>query len=143
MPIIDPNFHAVEADREMSIKGVRLAREILAQSELSRHIEREFLPGAEANTDTEILAYIKQYASVDYHPVGTCKMGRDAMAVVDAQLRVHGLEGTRIVDSSIMPNLISGNTNAPSIMIGEKGAAMIRKESALIADLDDDKGRAF
>ncbi|MDP6429374.1 MAG: choline dehydrogenase [Rhodospirillales bacterium] len=143
MPIIDPNFHAVETDREMSIKGVRLAREILAQSELSRHIEREFLPGAEANTDAEILDYIKQYASVDYHPVGTCKMGRDAMAVVDAELRVHGLEGIRIVDSSIMPNLISGNTNAPSIMIGEKGAAMIRGESALIADLDDGGERAF
>ncbi|MHA1555283.1 MAG: GMC family oxidoreductase [Alphaproteobacteria bacterium] len=137
MPVIDLNFHAVEADRKMSIKGVRLAREILAQPELSQHIVKERLPGAAAQSDEEILNYIRQYASVDYHPVGTCKMGRDDMAVVDEQLRVHGIEGLRVVDSSIMPNVISGNTNAPSIMIGEKGAAMIRSEPALAANLPE------
>jgi choline dehydrogenase len=137
MPIIDLNFHAVEADREMSVKGVRLAREILAQPELSQHIEKERLPSAAAQSDEDILNYIRQYASVDYHPVGTCKMGQDDMAVVDEQLRVRGIDGLRIVDSSIMPNLISGNTNAASIMIGEKGAAMIRNEPALVSDLPD------
>ena len=136
MPIIDPNFHAVEADRRASVRGVRLAREILAQPELSRFIHRERLPGAEARSDDEILAYIRQYASVDYHPVGTCKMGAgtDPSAVVDPNLRVHGLEGLRVIDSSIMPNLISGNTNAASIMIGEKGAAILRGEEPLRGD---------
>jgi len=133
MPIIDPNFHAEAEDQKMSIKGVRLAREILAQSELSQHIVKERFPGPSAQSDEEILAYIREYASVDYHAVGTCKMGKDPLAVVDPQLRVRGIKGLRVVDASIMPNLISGNTNAASIMIGEKGASMIRKEPALRA----------
>ncbi|MCP4380254.1 MAG: choline dehydrogenase [Hyphomicrobiales bacterium] len=135
MPVIDPNFHAEHADRKLSIAGVRLAREILAQPELSKHTASERYPGAGAQTDNEILAYIRQFASVDYHPVGTCKMGIDDMAVVDPELRVKGLDGIRVVDSSVMPNLISGNTNAPSIMIGEKGAAIIRGEEPEVADL--------
>jgi len=136
MPVIDPNFHAVAADRLASIRGVRLAREILAQSELAQHIRKERLPSAEARTDEQILAYIRQYASVDYHPVGTCKMGPDSdpLAVVDPELRVRGIDGLRVIDSSIMPNLISGNTNAPSIMIGEKGAAILRGETPLRSD---------
>jgi choline dehydrogenase-like flavoprotein len=138
MPVIDPNFHASEADRKLSVAGIRLAREILAQPELAQHIERERLPGPAAQSEADLLAYIRQYASVDYHPVGTCKMGADEMAVVDARLRVHGIDGLRIVDSSIMPTLTSGNTNAPSIMIGEKGAAMIRNEPALTAALPDE-----
>ncbi|MFV2092212.1 MAG: GMC family oxidoreductase [Hyphomicrobiales bacterium] len=137
MPVIDPNFHAAADDRKMSVRGVRLAREILAQSELSQHISGERLPGAPAQSDDEILDYIRQYASVDYHPVGTCKMGADELAVVDSHLRVHGVERLRVVDSSVMPNIISGNTNAASIMIGEKGAAMIRNEPGLVADLAD------
>jgi choline dehydrogenase-like flavoprotein len=135
MPLIDPNFHAVEADRKLSIAGVRLAREILAQPALAKHIVRERYPSKDAQSDEDILAYIRQYASVDYHPVGTCKMGRDEMAVVDPQLRVRGLEGIRVIDSSVMPNLISGNTNAPSIMIGEKGASMVLKEKPLRASV--------
>lgn len=135
MPVIDPNFHAEEADRKLSVAGVRLARQILDQHELARYIERERLPSAGAQTDEEILAYIRQYASVDYHPVGTCKMGTDDAAVVDPSLRVRGIDGLRVADSSIMPNLISGNTNAASIMIGEKGAALIRQEVPLVAAL--------
>jgi len=134
MPVIDPNFHAAEADRRLAVAGVRLAREILARPELSQHVDRERLPGPAAQSEAEILAYIRQYASVDYHPVGTCRMGADDMAVVDAALRVHGIEALRIVDSSVMPTLTSGNTNAPSIMIGEKGAAMIRGEAPLVAE---------
>ena len=137
-PVIDPNFHDVEEDKKMSVAGIRLGREILAQAALEPYLESERYPGPDAKTDDEILAYIRRYGSVDYHPVGTCKMGTDDMAVVDAKLRVRGLEGLRVVDASIMPTLISGNTNAPSIMIGEKGAALIREEEPLRVDLESE-----
>jgi choline dehydrogenase len=87
----------------------------------------EVAPGAERTTDDEIIDWVKQAAETTYHPVGTCKMGSDPMAVVDARLRVHGIEGLRVADASIMPTLTSGNTNAPSIMIGEKAADMVLK----------------
>ena len=83
------------------------------------------MPGAKVQSDEEIRDYIRRWAKTDYHPVGSCKMGHDEMAVVDPQLRVRGMEGLRVIDASIMPTLISGNTQAPSIMIGEKGAAMM------------------
>jgi choline dehydrogenase len=85
----------------------------------------ELAPGADRTTDDEILDWVKKAAETTYHPVGTCKMGSDPMAVVDAQLRVHGIAGLRVADASIMPTLTSGNTNAPSIMIGEKAADMV------------------
>ena len=83
------------------------------------------MPGVEIQSDDEIRSYIRQWSKTDYHPVGSCKMGHDDMAVVDTQLRVHDIEGLRVIDASIMPKLTSGNTQAPSIMIGEKGAAII------------------
>jgi choline dehydrogenase len=89
----------------------------------------ELAPGASAVADEEILSWVKQVAETTYHPVGTCKMGADPMAVVDARLRVHGISGLRIADASIMPTLTSGNTNAPSIMIGEKAAHMILEDA--------------
>jgi choline dehydrogenase len=137
MPVIDPNFHQEEADRRLSVKSIRLAREILAQSELVKHISSERFPSASVKTDADILSYIRQYASVDYHPVGSCKMGKDDAAVVDPELRVRGIDKLRVIDSSNMPSLISGNTNAPSIMIGEKGAALIRGEPPQIATFLD------
>ena len=85
----------------------------------------EVAPGADRTTDDEILGWVKKAAETTYHPVGTCKMGSDPMAVVDAQLRIHGIAGLRVADASIMPTLTSGNTNAPSIMIGEKAADMM------------------
>ena len=85
----------------------------------------EIAPGPGGNSDDEILDWVKRAAETTYHPVGTCKMGSDAMAVVDARLRVHGITGLRVADASIMPTLTSGNTNAPSIMIGEKAADMV------------------
>ena len=91
----------------------------------------EIAPGASLTTDDEILDWVRKAAETTYHPVGTCKMGSDPMAVVDAQLRVHGIEGLRIADASIMPTLTSGNTNAPSIMIGEKAADMVLKHAAV------------
>ncbi len=90
----------------------------------------ELAPGAPLATDDEILAWVRSAAETTYHPVGTCKMGNDPVAVVDAQLRVHGIEGLRVADASIMPTLTSGNTNAPSIMIGEKAADMVLRSAA-------------
>src|ERR1700716_2064818 len=89
----------------------------------------EVAPGADRTTDDEILDWVKQAAETTYHPVGTCKMGSDPMAVVDSRLRVHGISGLRVADASIMPTLTSGNTNAPSIMIGEKAAAMMLSDA--------------
>ena len=83
------------------------------------------MPGADAQSEEEIRAYIRKWSKTDYHPVGSCKMGHDEVAVVDTQLRVRGIEGLRVIDASIMPILISGNTQAPAIMIGEKGAAIM------------------
>jgi len=90
----------------------------------------EIAPGATQTTDDDILDWVKRVAETTYHPVGTCKMGVDAMAVVDPRLRVHGIAGLRVADASIMPALTSGNTNAPSIMIGEKAADMVLREAA-------------
>ncbi len=131
MPIIDPNYHDTEYDRDMSVRAVRHVREILAQPAIAQHIKSERYPGADKKTPEQILEYAREYASVDYHPVGTCKMGTDDMSVVDPELKLHGLEGLRVCDNSIMPYLNSGNTNAPAIMIGEKAAAMIRGEAPL------------
>ncbi|HEY9481786.1 MAG TPA: GMC oxidoreductase, partial [Micromonosporaceae bacterium] len=129
-PIIDPRYLSAEPDREMALRQVRTIREVLAQPEIARFIKSERLPGPAAQTDEEIMAYVRQYASCDYHPVGTCKMGVDGEAVVDPELRVHGLERLRVIDSSIMPRLVSGNTMAPTMMIAEKGAEMVKAGSA-------------
>ena len=92
---------------------------------MAEYTEKEFLPGAALNTAAELTAFIRQKAETIYHPVGTCKMGSDENAVVDAQLRVHGTLGLRVVDASIMPTLIGGNTNAPTIMIAERASELI------------------
>ena len=128
-PAVDPNFLADPYDWKVSMAAFEKGRELLATSAFAPLIKREHLPGAQVRTDKEIRDYIRQWAKTDYHPVGTCKMGHDDMAVVDTDLRVHGLSGLRVVDASIMPTLISGNTQAPSIMIGEKGAAHILGEA--------------
>jgi choline dehydrogenase len=125
-PAIDPNFLADPYDWEISIEGFKRGRELLQTSSFAPLIKREHMPGADVTTDAGIRDYIRRWAKTDYHPVGSCKMGDDDMAVVDTQLRVHGVNGLRVIDASIMPTLISGNTQAPSIMIGEKGAAIMR-----------------
>jgi choline dehydrogenase-like flavoprotein len=121
-PAIDPNFLADPYDWRISMEGFRWGREMLATKAYAPYVKREHLPGAGVRTDKEIRDYIRQWAKTDYHPVGSCKMGGDELAVVDQELRVHGLDGLRVIDASIMPTLISGNTQATSIMIGEKGA---------------------
>jgi choline dehydrogenase len=126
-PLIDANYLAARRDLDTLIAGVKMGREIFAQSGLDPHRADEFQPGAALKTDAEIEQWIRAKCETIYHPVGTCKMGpdNDAMAVVDSQLRVRGLEGLRVVDASVMPTLVGGNTNAPTIMIAEKAAAMM------------------
>jgi choline dehydrogenase-like flavoprotein len=125
-PLIDPNYLGEAKDREMALLQVRTIREVLAQDPIRRFIRQERLPGGEARTDEEIMSYVRQYASCDYHPVGTCRMGHDEGAVVDDTLRVRGLTGLRVVDASVMPRLTSGNTMAPTMMIAEKGADLVK-----------------
>jgi choline dehydrogenase-like flavoprotein len=121
-PAIDPNFLSDPYDWEISLEGFKWGREMLATKAYAPYIKREHMPGADVRTDAEIREYVRQWAKTDYHPVGSCKMGEDDMAVVDQELQVRGLDGLRVIDASIMPTLISGNTQATSIMIGEKGA---------------------
>lgn len=130
-PVIDPNYLDHDTDKAKALESIRTIRKILSQPAIRDLIAHERLPGDDAESDEEIMRYVRQYACCDYHPVGTCKMGHDGSAVVDANLRVHGIEGLRVIDSSIMPVLTSGNTNAPTIMIGERGADLIENAGDL------------
>ena len=125
-PLIDPNYWADGYDREMSIRGLKLARDIMRQDALKPYLMAERLPGPEVQTDQDYFNYACANAKTDHHPVGTCRMGADATAVVDTSLRFNGITGLRVVDASIMPRLISSNTNAATIMIAEKAADMIK-----------------
>ena len=127
-PAIRPNFLSERADRDALVEGIRIARRIGDAPSFARYRERELRPGAEVRTYDEILDFCRRAGSTVFHPIGTCKMGSDTEAVVDERLRVRGLEGLRVADASIMPTQVSGNTNAPAIMIGEKGAAMILED---------------
>ncbi|MBL6454037.1 GMC family oxidoreductase N-terminal domain-containing protein [Belnapia sp. T6] len=129
-PAIRFNFLSSPVDAELTLRAIRIARRIMAAPSLARLQVAEIAPGADSTADDEILDWVKRTAETTYHPVGTCKMGTDPMAVVDARLRVHGIAGLRVADASIMPTLTSGNTNAPSIMIGEKAADMVLAEAA-------------
>jgi choline dehydrogenase-like flavoprotein len=124
-PIVDPNFLGDPSDVGTSVEGVRLSREILNQPAMARYVRKEHFPGPEVRTAADLEEYARRYGRTSYHPVGSCRMGVDAMAVVDPELRVRGIEGLRICDSSVMPRLVSSNTNAASIMIGEKAADLI------------------
>ena len=127
-PLIDPNYWADPHDREMSIKGLKLAQEIMRQDALKPFVLREVLPGPDVRTEQDYINYAVANAKTDHHPAGTCRMGADAAAVVDTRLRFNGIEGLRVVDASIMPRLVSSNTNAPTIMIAEKAADMIKED---------------
>jgi choline dehydrogenase len=108
-----------------TVEGVRISREVLSQSALSRYTRKEHFPGPNVKTVADLEAYARQYGRTSYHPVGTCRMGGDAASVVDPQLRVRGVDSLRICDSSIMPRVVSSNTNAPTIMIAEKASKII------------------
>ena len=125
-PVVDPNFLAEPDDLRTSVEGVKISREIFSQPSLQKHIRAIRYPDDDVKTQADYEAYARQYGRTSYHPTCTCKMGNDAMSVVDPQCRVRGLEGIRICDSSIMPSLVGSNTNAPTIMIAEKASDMIR-----------------
>ncbi len=130
-PLIQPNYLDTEEDRRALREGVKMAREVFAQHAFDEFRGAELMPGANVRTDAEFDAFVRENAETIYHPVGTAKMGVDAMAVVDGQLRVRGVEGLRVVDASVIPTLVSGNTNAPTIMIAEKASDMILGRAAL------------
>jgi choline dehydrogenase-like flavoprotein len=125
-PLIDPAFLADPDDLARLIAGFKRMRQVLAQPALASLGGRELAASAAAQTDAQIVQFIRQHADTIYHPVGSCRMGPGPLDVVDAQLRVHGLVGLRVVDASIMPRIVGGNTNAPTVMIGEKAAALVR-----------------
>jgi choline dehydrogenase len=124
-----PNYLSDERDHPVVIGGIKVARRIAQAPSLAPHIISEFVPGAKFQSDAELLDAARRYSQTIYHPAGTCKMGIDGMAVVDPRLRVHGIRPAR-GRCSIMPEIVSGNTNAPAIMIAEKAADMIREDDA-------------
>jgi choline dehydrogenase-like flavoprotein len=124
-PVMDPNYLAADYDLKILIAGLRQGRDILAAAAFAPWLEEERIPGSAAQSNAELEDFVRATAETEYHPVGTCKMGSDAMAVVDEELRLRGVERLRVIDASIMPSIVSGNTNAPVIMIAEKGADMM------------------
>lgn len=124
-PIIDNRFLATDGNIQVMRAAAKIAREIFAQKPLAQFMSSEFAPGTSKTSDADIDGFIRATAETEYHPVGTCKMGQDDMAVVDNELRVHGLQNLRVIDASIMPTIVSGNTNAPCSMIAEKAADLI------------------
>ena len=129
-PAIRFNFLSAQLDRDVTLEAMRITRRIMTASPMRNIATDEMAPGVNIQSDDELLDWVRNNAETTYHPVGTCKMGSDPMAVVDDQLRVRGIEGLRVADASIMPSLTSGNTNAPSIMIGEKASRMILASAA-------------
>ena len=125
-PAIRPNFLAEELDRRTIVEGMKIGRRIINNPVLDKYRAFEMNPGDQVQTDDEWLDFARINGQTTYHVTGTCKMGHDPMAVVDDELRVHGIAGLRVIDASIMPTLVSGNTNAAVIMIAEKGADMIK-----------------
>jgi choline dehydrogenase len=127
-PVIHANYFSDRRDLEAMLEGIKIARDLAAQKAYDKYRGREMHPGPDAQSDEALLKHIANFGATLYHPVGTCKMGRndDAQAVVDPELRVHGVEGLRVVDASVMPTVTGGNTNAPTIMIAEKAADLIK-----------------
>ncbi len=132
-PAIAPNYLSTDQDRKIAADSLRLTRRIVAQPALKKYLPEEFKPGVQFQTDAELAKLAGDIATTIFHPVGTTKMGRedDAMAVVDARLKVHGVAGLRVVDAGVMPLITSGNTNSPTLMIAEKAAQWIMEDNSL------------
>ncbi len=132
-PAVHPNYLTTETDQRTIVAGLKLCRQILAHRRMQPFTEAEFQPGSAVESDEELLDYARRRGGTVYHPTSTCKMGNDPMAVVDPELRVHGVERLRVADASIMPTVVSGNTNAATIMIGERAADMACEKLRLAA----------
>lgn len=126
-PAIQPNYLTSEADRQVLLEGFKIARKVGQAEAINPFCDLELQPGIWSQSDDALCAYIRERANTLFHPVGTCKMGSDPMSVVNDRLQVHGVQGLRVVDASIMPTITSGNTNAPVIMIAEKAADLIKQ----------------
>jgi choline dehydrogenase len=127
-PAIQPNYMSASADREVMVEGMKLTRRIMSQPAIRRYIVAELNPGPQVTRDADLLDFARAKGTTVFHPTSTCRMGPDERSVVDERLRVRGIESLRVVDASIMPTVVSGNTNAAVIMIAEKGAAMILQD---------------
>ncbi|MDH6593422.1 choline dehydrogenase [Variovorax sp. TBS-050B] len=132
-PEMQPNYLSTELDRATTVAGVKAARAIAASPAMRSYVTREVKPGPGAASDADLLEFCRNNGATIFHPTGTCRMGRDALAVVDARLRVHGVAGLRVIDCSAMPTLVSGNTNAPAVMMAEKAVDMIREDALAAA----------
>jgi choline dehydrogenase len=128
-PAIRPNFLSAQTDRDATVAGMQIARKIVSHPSMAKYIAFENNPGDKVQSYDEWLDFARRSGQTTYHVIGTCKMGSDPMAVVDDRLRVHGIAGLRVIDASIMPTVPSGNTNAPTIMVAEKGADMLKQDA--------------
>jgi choline dehydrogenase len=128
-PEMQPNYLATELDRATTVAGVKAARAIADAPAMRPYVKREVKPGPDASSDADLLAFCRNNGATIFHPTGTCRMGSDPLAVVDARLRVHGIAGLRVIDCSAMPTLVSGNTNAPAVMMAEKAVDLIREDA--------------
>jgi choline dehydrogenase len=132
-PEMQPNYLATELDRATTVAGVKAARAIAGSPAMRPYVKREVKPGPDAASDADLLEFCRNNGATIFHPTGTCRMGSDALAVVDARLRVHGVAGLRVLDCSAMPTLVSGNTNAPAVMMAEKAVDLIREDARAAA----------
>ncbi len=127
--MIEPRYLSAQLDRQVTVEGVKMLREIYRQPAFRDLWDEEVLPGPAAASDDDILRFVREHGGTVFHPSGTCRMGGGEMAVVDPSLRVRGIEALRVIDASVMPTITSANTNAASLMIGEKGAALVLENS--------------
>jgi choline dehydrogenase len=128
-PEIQPNYLATDRDRRTAVAGIKVARAIAASSAMRPYVLRELKPGPLAGSEGELLEFCRNHGATIFHPTGTCRMGVDPLAVVDPRLRVKGVTGLRVIDCSVMPTLVSGNTHAPAVMLAEKAVDMIREDA--------------
>ncbi len=128
-PAMQPNYLSTDLDRRTAVAAVKAARAIAAAPAMQPYVKREVRPGPEAGNDASLLEFCRNQGATIFHPSGTCRMGHDAMAVLDERLRVHGVPGLRVIDCSAMPTLVSGNTNAAAVMMAEKATDMIRQDA--------------